>query len=109
VFIVPHFLLIPGTAFITEGARVMSHDLTPHINGFNHVLPDNGGLLLRADMIPIFFSLGSLTQARPAAFFTALDHGANVSIEGNSTLLIDEMRGHFFTFSREIAIILLIM
>jgi len=86
----------------------MSQDLTPHINGFNHVLPDNGGLLLRADMIPIFSSLGSLTQTRPAASFTALDHGANVSIEGNSTLLIDEMRGHF-TFSREIAIILLIM
>jgi len=108
----------------------VSQDLAPHINGFYHVLlimgtcfflkkssicnaglggSPHGGLLLRADLIPIFSSLGMLTLARPAASFAALDHGANVSIEGNPTLLIDEMRGHFFTFSRGIAITLLIM
>jgi len=36
--IVLHLLLIPGTASITGGARIMSQDLTPHINELNHVL-----------------------------------------------------------------------
>lgn len=89
----------------------MSQDLTPHINELNHVLLTMGkgfGLPSRAGMIFIFFSASVSTLALPAAFFAALDHGANGTIGGNSTLFTDEMRGHFLTFSRGIAIILLI-
>jgi len=50
-------------------------------------------------MIFIFFSSSVSALTLPAAFFAALDHGANGMIGGNSTLFTDEMRGHFLSHS----------
>lgn len=36
--VILHLLLIPGTAFLTGGARITSQDLNPHITELNHVL-----------------------------------------------------------------------
>ncbi|KAJ3574528.1 hypothetical protein NP233_g1710 [Leucocoprinus birnbaumii] len=95
--IVLHLLLIPGTAFITGGARIMSQELTPHINELNHTL----------------LTMGVLSIVLPAAFFAALDRGTNASVgavgEEAVPLLSDEMRGHFLVFSRGIAVILLLL
>lgn len=97
--IVLHLLLIPGTAFITGGARIMSQDLTPHINELNHVL----------------LTMGVLTLVLPAAFFAALSRGTDAAVSEvadeteSPELLSDDMRGRFLAFSRGMAIILLVM
>lgn len=95
--IVLHLLLIPGTAFITGGARIMSQDLTPHINELNHTL----------------LTMGVLSIVLPAAFFAALDRGTSAATEtageAGPILLSDEMRGSFLAFSRGMAVILLVM
>jgi len=49
--IVLHLLLIPGTAFIAGGARIMSQDLTPHINELNHVLLTMGWVVFLVEFL----------------------------------------------------------
>lgn len=36
--VILHLLLVPGTAFITGGARVLHQDLHPHLTELNHSL-----------------------------------------------------------------------
>lgn len=92
-----HLLLIPGTAFISGGAQVVSQDLSPHITELNHTL----------------LTLGVLSLILPAAFFAALDHGVSGSVsvagEGGSSIPIDELRGRFLSLSRGMAVVLLVM
>ncbi|KAF7776298.1 hypothetical protein Agabi119p4_4691 [Agaricus bisporus var. burnettii] len=90
-----HLLLVPGTAFITGGARVVSQDLNSHITELNHTL----------------LLMGVLSLVLPAAFFAALDHGTNTTIAGEEAigLLTDETRDMFLRFSRGISVILLVM
>jgi len=90
-----HLLLIPGTAFISGGAQVVSQDLSPHLTELNHTL----------------LTMGVLSLILPAAFFAALDHGAGTAAggEATSTILTDELRDKFLRLSRGMAVILLIM
>lgn len=36
--VILHLLLIPGTAFVTGGARIIQQDLHPHLTQLNHSL-----------------------------------------------------------------------
>ncbi|KAK1226053.1 hypothetical protein PQX77_011012 [Marasmius sp. AFHP31] len=88
--VILHLLLIPGTAFITGGARVIHQDLaSPHLNELNHTL----------------LIMGVLALLLPAAFFSALDRGTS---EANATSLVnDQNRQMFLTMSHGLALILL--
>ncbi|KAF4574673.1 hypothetical protein EYR36_006023 [Pleurotus pulmonarius] len=92
--VILHLLLIPGTAFLTGGARITSQDLNPHITELNHVL----------------LTIGVLSLLLPAAFFSALDRGVAVSVEAPAAgIASDETREIFLQMSRGIAIILLLI
>ncbi|ESK93724.1 sodium calcium [Moniliophthora roreri MCA 2997] len=84
--VVLHLLLIPGTAFIVGGARLMSQDLHPHITELNHTL----------------LTMGVLSLLLPAAFFAALDRGSEAISTGASG-------DTFLKISRGFAIILLVV
>jgi len=43
--------LIPGTAFIAGGARIISQNLTPHINELNHVLLTMGWVVFLVEFL----------------------------------------------------------
>jgi Ca2+:H+ antiporter len=83
-----HLLLIPGTAFLTGGARILEQNLHAHPTQLNHSL----------------LTIGVLSILVPTAFFSALDRGA-LSAE----LVNDMRRGEFLSMSRAAAIILLII
>ncbi|KAF7433375.1 hypothetical protein PC9H_005325 [Pleurotus ostreatus] len=92
--VILHLLLIPGTAFLTGGARITSQDLNPHITELNHVL----------------LTIGVLSLLLPAAFFSALDRGVAVSVEAPAAGMVsNETREVFLQMSRGIAIILLLI
>ncbi|PPR02488.1 hypothetical protein CVT24_002037 [Panaeolus cyanescens] len=55
--VILHLLLVPGTAFVTGGARVIQQDLHPHITQLNHSL----------------LTLGVLSLLLPVAIFAALN------------------------------------
>ncbi|KAJ8086197.1 hypothetical protein PM082_005020 [Marasmius tenuissimus] len=82
-----HLLLVPGTAFIIDGARLLHQDLHPQITQLNHTL----------------LIMGVLSLLLPAAFFSVIDHG------DNGHAINDETRQTFLTMSRGLAIILLIV
>ncbi|KII95922.1 hypothetical protein PLICRDRAFT_99140 [Plicaturopsis crispa FD-325 SS-3] len=93
-----HLLLIPGTAFITGGARIWEQHLNPHFTQLNHTL----------------LTIGVLTLLLPAAFFAALDRGVLAIPEAGSTaaaqsVVNDTVRGQFLQISRGLSIILLIV
>ncbi|KAK7060208.1 hypothetical protein VNI00_000973 [Paramarasmius palmivorus] len=91
--VILHLLLIPGTAFIIGGARVIHQDLHPHITELNHTL----------------LVMGVLSLLLPAAFFAAVDRGTE-SISTEATFIVnDETRQTFLTISRGFAIILLVV
>ncbi|KAF8803776.1 hypothetical protein BYT27DRAFT_7109338 [Phlegmacium glaucopus] len=90
--VILHLLLVPGTAFVTGGARVVHQNLHPHSTELNHSL----------------LSLGFLSLLLPAAFFAALDTGFSPSATIQS-VVNDHYRGTFLKISRGIAVLLLIV
>ncbi|KAF8897209.1 hypothetical protein BD779DRAFT_1667217 [Infundibulicybe gibba] len=88
--VILHLLLIPGTAFITGGVRIMEQNLHPHLTQLNHTL----------------LTIGVLTLLLPAASFAALDRGFNPTA-GLMGIVNDETRDKFLQMSRGLSIILL--
>jgi Ca2+:H+ antiporter len=93
-----HLLLIPGSAFMTGGARVMELTLDKTRTNLNHTL----------------LSIGVLTLLLPAAFFAALDRGALPAAPGSATSITinpvtDAIRVSMVSISRGLAIILLMV
>ncbi|TDL20377.1 hypothetical protein BD410DRAFT_790844 [Rickenella mellea] len=87
-----HLLLVPGTAFLTGGARIWEQNLHPHPTQLNHTL----------------LTIGVLTLLIPAAFFAALDRGAAAAVQSTAESIInDTTREHFLRMSRGLAVILL--
>ncbi|KAI0262088.1 hypothetical protein BC834DRAFT_829364 [Gloeopeniophorella convolvens] len=82
-----HLLLIPGTAFLTGGARVWEQQLHPHRSQLNHTL----------------LTVGVLALTVPAAFFAAVDSGTDGV--GPS----DALRHDFLRMGRGFAVILLVI
>ncbi|KIK65590.1 hypothetical protein GYMLUDRAFT_70711 [Collybiopsis luxurians FD-317 M1] len=91
--VILHLLLIPGTAFIVGGARVMHQDLHPHLTQLNHSL----------------LVMGVLTLLLPAAFFAAIDRGASALPDDPHYVVNDTTRQTFLALSRGLAIILLVI
>jgi len=91
--IVLHLLLIPGTAFITGGARILEQDLQPHLVQLNHSL----------------LTIGVLSLLLPAAFFAALDRGVASEITAVTGVVNDNNRHIFLQISRGLAVILLLV
>ncbi|TEB32671.1 hypothetical protein FA13DRAFT_1627901 [Coprinellus micaceus] len=91
--VILHLLLVPGTAFITGGARVLHQDLHPHLTELNHSL----------------LTLGVLSLMLPAAFFAAINTNFNPSgtAEANESIVNDTLRGHMLKMSRGISFCLL--
>jgi len=83
-----HLLLLPGTAFLTGGARIWEQNLHPHPTQLNASL----------------LTIGVLTILIPTAFFAALDNG--VTADG---LVSDETRSMFLQMSHGLAVILLLV
>ncbi|KAH8105267.1 hypothetical protein BXZ70DRAFT_514617 [Cristinia sonorae] len=93
--VILHLLLVPGTAFLTGGARVWEQTLHPHNTQLNHSL----------------LMIGILSLLLPTAFFAALDRGSQTILNGEpsfagSTLLTDEVRADILKISRGFAFIL---
>ncbi|THV05420.1 hypothetical protein K435DRAFT_773846 [Dendrothele bispora CBS 962.96] len=90
--VVLHLLLVPGTAFITGGARISHQDLHPHLTELNHTL----------------LTMGVLALLLPAAIFAALDRG-DVSLSTATNYIAQDItiRDNFLRMSRGLAIILL--
>ncbi|KAF9569408.1 hypothetical protein CPC08DRAFT_701898 [Agrocybe pediades] len=92
--VILHLLLVPGTAFVIGGARVIQQDLHPHLTQLNHSL----------------LTLGVLTLLIPAAFFAAIDTQFTLSPgEEPTSIVTDPIRGNFLRMSRGLAIVLLIV
>ncbi|KAF5369774.1 hypothetical protein D9758_001318 [Tetrapyrgos nigripes] len=92
--VILHLLLVPGTAFITGGARVMHQELHPHLTELNHTL----------------LTMGVLAVLLPAAFFAALDRGEAALPNSGSYIGNDpNIRTNILQLSRGIAIILLLV
>ncbi|KAL0949129.1 hypothetical protein HGRIS_009213 [Hohenbuehelia grisea] len=92
--IILHLLLLPGTAFITGGARIAAQDLNPHATELNHVL----------------LTMGVLSLLLPAAFFAALDQGVGVQPGAPAAgIASPETQAIFLKMSRGIAILLLVV
>lgn len=83
-----HLLLIPGTAFLTGGARIWEQNLHPHPTELNHTL----------------LTIGVLTLLIPTAFFASLDNGPTAT-----GLISDSTRHNFLQMSHGLAIILLLV
>ncbi|KAF8076061.1 hypothetical protein FPV67DRAFT_1664370 [Lyophyllum atratum] len=86
-------LLVPGTAFLTGGARVLTQDLHPHVVSLNNTL----------------LTIGALTLLLPATFFSALDRAVAPGTIGVAAAVSDSVRGDFLKLSRALAIFLLII
>jgi len=89
--VILHLLLVPGTAFVTGGARIIEQDLHPHLTQLNQSL----------------LTLGVLSLMIPAAFFAAIDGGIDPTTSGAVNPVSDEIRGMFLKMSRGVAILLL--
>ncbi|KAL5522048.1 hypothetical protein ACEPAF_1904 [Sanghuangporus sanghuang] len=82
-----HLLLVPGTGFLTGGARIYEQSLHPHYTQLNHTL----------------LAIGVLSLLVPAAFFAALDNGTTAE----STLTDTASVNNFLKMSHGLAVILL--
>jgi len=97
--VILHLLLVPGTAFLTGGARVWEQSLQPHQVELNHSL----------------LTIGVLSLLLPTAFFAALDRGAAAMTSTGkpnfigSTLVTDKTRADILHISRGFAFILCIV
>jgi len=87
-----HLLLVPGTAFLTGGARIWEQKLHPHRSQLNLTL----------------LTVGVLGLTIPAAFFASLNNGVTSSSEGTSGPS-DLLRRDFLRMSRGFAVILLVI
>lgn len=92
-----HLLLIPGTAFVTGGARIMYQDLHEDRAQLNHTL----------------LTIGVMSFLIPAAFFAATNRGGVIRSVNDTTtigsLVNDDSRHQFLIISRGLAMILLIV
>ncbi|KAI0051280.1 hypothetical protein FA95DRAFT_1554616 [Auriscalpium vulgare] len=86
-----HTLLIPGTAFLTGGARIWEQELHPNRSQLNHSL----------------LMVGVLALVIPAGFFAAIDKGVPATGAGADSLISDDLRQDFLRMGRGFAIILL--
>jgi len=94
--VILHLLLIPGTAFITGGARIVEQELHPHLVQLNHSL----------------LTIGVMALLIPAAFFAALDRGVASTITADAavgSVVNDAIRGNILQMSRGLAIVLLLV
>ncbi|KAI0312656.1 hypothetical protein OF83DRAFT_1066818 [Amylostereum chailletii] len=87
-----HLLLVPGTAFLTGGARVQHQHLDVHNSELNHTL----------------LLIGVMALVVPAAFFSALDEGTAAG-STVSAVVTDALRGDFLRMARGTAVILLLV
>ncbi|KZV70950.1 hypothetical protein PENSPDRAFT_664752 [Peniophora sp. CONT] len=88
-----HLLLIPGTGFLTGGARILQQHLDAHSVQLNHTL----------------LIIGVMSLVVPLAFFTAMGRGIPSNLPGAIDVLSDEVRGEFLKMARGTAIILLVV
>lgn len=92
--VILHLLLVPGTSFVTGGARIIQQDLHPHLTQLNHSL----------------LMLGVLSILLPAAFFSAIDTSFTPSAGVAAVSVVtDETRKIFLQMSRGLAILLLLV
>jgi Ca2+:H+ antiporter len=114
--VILHLLLIPGTAFITGGARIVEQELHPHLVQLNHSLLTIGFVLFLESMLflltrcAVFYSVMALLI--PAAFFAALDRGVASTITADAavgSVVNDAIRGNILQMSRGLAIVLLLV
>jgi Ca2+:H+ antiporter len=104
-----HLLLVPGTTFLTGGARIWEQKLHPHRTQLNLTLltvgsvPNYSRLHCRA-MLTLNISVLALTI--PAAFFAAIDGNTTTSADSSPS---DSLRRDFLRISRGFAVILLVM
>ncbi|KAG6866493.1 hypothetical protein C0991_003037 [Blastosporella zonata] len=86
-------LLVPGSAFLSGGADVMTQDLHPHVVQMNSTL----------------LTVGALTLLLPAAFFSGLDRMVPLGSLGVGAAISDSVRGDFLKLSRALALFLLVI
>ncbi|KAI0300648.1 hypothetical protein B0F90DRAFT_394585 [Multifurca ochricompacta] len=86
-----HLLLVPGTAFLTGGARIWEQQLHPQRSQLNHTL----------------LTVGVLALTIPVAFFAAIDTTNNGT--GDAIGPSDGLRRDFLRMSRGFAVILLVI
>ncbi|KAF9534980.1 hypothetical protein CPB83DRAFT_755170 [Crepidotus variabilis] len=92
--VILHLLLVPGTAFVVGGSRIIQQDLHPHITQLNHSM----------------LTVGVLSLLLPVAFFTALNTSFSVGgATEAATVVSDQIRGKILQFSHGLAILLLIV
>ncbi|KAF8917085.1 hypothetical protein CPB85DRAFT_1215600 [Mucidula mucida] len=88
--IVLNLLLIPGTAFVSGGARVIHQELHPHLSQLNHSL----------------LTTGVLALLLPAAYFASIRAAGEA---GAATSISDATRGIFLQVTHGFAILLLLV
>jgi Ca2+:H+ antiporter len=86
-----HLLLVPGTSFLTGGARIWEQQLHPHRSQLNLTL----------------LTIGVLALTIPAAFFAAIDTQSTDGAEGSASGPSDFLRRDLLRMSRGFAVILL--
>jgi Ca2+:H+ antiporter len=91
--VILHLLLVPGTAFIIGGARIMQQDLHPHITQLNQSM----------------LTVGVLAILIPAAFYSAISTQFAPAGWEKMTVVTDKVRGEIMKFSRGLAILLLVV
>lgn len=113
--VILHLLLIPGTAFITGGARIWQQNLHPHLTQLNQTLLTIGYVALWCSLLVVFILSYARVMALllPAAFFAALDRGAEAGLQaganGAAALISDTTRDKFLRMSRGLAVMLLLV
>ncbi|KIY62198.1 hypothetical protein CYLTODRAFT_427084 [Cylindrobasidium torrendii FP15055 ss-10] len=90
--VVLHLLLIPGASFITGGARVGHQELHTHSDEMGHTL----------------LAIGVLSLLLPAAFFSSMTHGDNIT-SPPPMAINDASRGMLLQISHGMAILLVIV
>ncbi|KIY71568.1 hypothetical protein CYLTODRAFT_345788 [Cylindrobasidium torrendii FP15055 ss-10] len=88
--VILHLLLIPGTAFVAGGARVVHQDLHPHLSQLNHTL----------------LAIGVMALLLPTAFFASVQGVEQTTVEESVN---DASRLVFLQMSRGLAIIMLLV
>jgi len=110
--VILHLLLVPGTAFVTGGARIIQQDLHPHSTELNHSLLTLGCANTICFMIYTHLTCRCVNRVMslllPAAFFAAQDTGFSPSAATQS-IVTDQFRRTLLEMSRGIAILLLIV
>ncbi|KAH9482948.1 Vacuolar calcium ion transporter [Psilocybe cubensis] len=90
--VILHLLLVPGTAFVIGGARIIQQDLHPHSTQLNHSL----------------LTLGVLSLLIPASFFSAISGALDVNNKAAVVTAVDDNTRHsFLQMSRGLAVLLL--